>query len=233
MKRVMFIAMLCGFVAAPALADPYGTVMVDYAGLIRGASTVSFVWDGESYTEHNVGLHKLELGSLDVVGLPGDSYLKEGFASVFCIDLYDGIPAGPGYLYNVVSLDAAPDNVPAGTGPMGPTKAGLIGALLSTGKYTTASEAAAMQMAIWEVLYETSGALDLSGGSFHTGNTTIASDAAALLAGLSPSADFSKYTAVSQNGRNYQDFVVVPVPAAVLLGMLGLSAAGLRLRKHA
>jgi hypothetical protein len=47
--------------------------------------------------------------------------------------------------------------------------------------------------------------------------------------------DFDRYTALS-NGpgdKDVQDFVVVPVPAAFLLGLVGLSVAGVRLRRLA
>jgi hypothetical protein len=136
---------------------------------------------------------------------------------------------------------------------MGPLKASLIAELLIKNPYSTALEAAAVQVAVWEILDENhflfGGAnpwnvsAGLSQGNFYLdtspGNDdeiAVADLANTMLGNLSAAGlPFDRYTAVS-NGpgtKNWQDFVVVPVPAAFLLGMLGLGAAGLKLRKFA
>jgi hypothetical protein len=72
----------------------------------------------------------------------------------------------------------------------------------------------------------------------------IGEDERATLVALTPGLDYSTVTgigfeirwAVSMNGERIQDVYstsVVPVPAAVILGILGMGVAGLKLRKFA
>ncbi len=102
-----------------------------------------------------------------------------------------------------------------------------------------------MQIAIWEILDEehaifsqAANTWDVTTGDFQLiGNASIATLANDMLGGLGDvsNVDYSRYIALSSpmDKGGYQDFVVVPVPAAVLLGMLGLSIAGVKLRRFA
>jgi len=123
--------------------------------------------------------------------------------------------------------------------------------------YSANRVAAAVQSAAWEIVDEfntdTTGpggdtvvptGWDVKTGLFRvSGNTTVENLANAMLSNvvaIGPSS-FSNYRGLSNStdASHYQDYVVrvppppVPAPAAVLLGMLGLSVAGLKLRKYA
>jgi hypothetical protein len=241
---ILSIAILC-LSAVPATADFYGTVNVDYMGLIRGYSTLKLK---SPYTvglslEYDIGLHLLDLGALNTTStsdpLPSDSYLVEGLIQAFCIDLEDGFPITT-QQYDANSLSQAPD-VSSG-GPMGDSKAKYMAQLLNMNTYDTAFDAAAIQVALWEILYEDVNNWDTtaSNGNFYLdtsgnayGEAALATAANSMLSGLQMASSFSEYTALSSEGKNSQDFVLVPVPAAVLLGMLGLGIAGWKLRKFA
>ena len=244
---IISLLVLC-LSTAPAMADLYGTVDVGYNELIRGYSTLSLTYQGASqiHTEFSIGLHSLDLGALNTTGasdpLPSNSFLTEGLVQAFCIDLAQGFPiptsVTPAYPYLAVSLDEAPNP----GGPMGEDKAKYIAQLLNTYTYNTAFDAAAMQVAIWEVIYDPAGSWDTtaSNGNFFLdtgtnayGESAIASAANAMLSGLSQASSFDQYTALSANSKDGQDFVVVPIPTAVLLGILGLSVVGIKLRKYA
>jgi hypothetical protein len=199
----------------------------------------------------DVGLQQIEFSGLALTPsptLPADSYFNLGYTQAFCIDLYDGKPVGP-EAYNVVSLDAAPDPYAVLTlAGMGAIKAGFIAELLTNNTYETAAKAAAMQVAIWEIIDENHNGgsnpwnVSAGQGNFYLdtvngthGETTIANSANVMLNALTTGLSFDRYTAVS-NGpapKDFQDFVVVPAPVAVLLGMLGLGVAGVKLRKFA
>ena len=126
---------------------------------------------------------------------------------------------------------------------MGETKARQIAKILQTNDYHQSDKAAAMQIAIWEILDEenvfysqSANAWDITTGDFQLiGNASIATLANSILGGLGDvsNVDYSRYIALSSpDGKGgYQDFVVVPVPAAFLLGMLGLGVAGVKLRR--
>ncbi len=256
MKRLLFITILCAFISAPAFADLYGTADVEWVGTIRGmdlsmASSASF---GTIELVEDIGLQQLRFTNVNLSGpptIPADSYFNLGYEQAFCIDMYDSTPVGPEapITYNVLSLDAAPDPYAVPTlGGMGPTKAAFIAELLINNTYATAQDAAALQVAMWEILDENySGGtnpwnVSKGQGNFYLdtalGNTdeiAVAGLANIMLGNLTTGLPFDRYTAVS-NGpgtKNWQDFVVVPVPTAVLLGILGLGVAGLKLRKFA
>jgi hypothetical protein len=266
-KRVRLLVLSCVLcmIAAPgAFADLYGTVGVERTGLIRGmdldiASSASWTI---VQTVNHVGLQQLQFTNPSLGGtIPADSYFGLGSTAGFCIDIWDNFPVGPDapYLYSVVSLDVAPDPASEAYNPavvptrggMGVAKARSIAELLTTNSYNTALTAAAVQVAIWEIIDEnhflwpsgnpwnvSSGQgnfyLDTINGTH--GEAEVARLANEMLSELTKTGmDFDRYTALS-NGpgdKDVQDFVVVPVPAAFLLGLVGLSVAGVRLRRLA
>jgi hypothetical protein len=241
----------------PAMGDLYGEVDVEWQSLYKGMTLqLASSKYGAIFYSMDAGVSVLDVGPLKTTGtvhtpthaLPSDSYLKEGSILAFCIDLHDNKPEGDAEAYEALSLDAAPDVFGAG-GPMGTDKAKYIAALLDTYDYDTDAKAAAMQAAIWEILDEGSTGASAWEVSDTTGRgdfylDTSLSDEAAIAAtannwldAISKAASFSRYTAVKspiELGKDeFQDFVAVPTPTAVLLGMLGLGAAGWRLRRFA
>ena len=239
--KLLFLVFTLCVISTPVMADMYGTVPVTYEGLVLGYDTLQVSSDGGTYysPEINVGLQQLTLGTLNDSGapdeLPLDSYLVEGSVLAFCVDLSGGFPIVDDQIYNAVSLDVPPVT----GGSMGDDKALFIAGLLKAYSYANALDAAAMQVAMWEIIYED---FDTNGWDLTTGDLLlgsgddeddVATRANEMLDGLSQASTYSEYTALSEAGKNYQDFVLVPVPAAVILGILGLGVAGWKLRRFA
>jgi hypothetical protein len=225
MKRTIVVAVVCAVIAASALAD-----MTDPATALTINNSLGG-YNGGAY----VGGYDLNIMT------PSGGYTGPlGDVESFCIDTWDS--SASGYtLYKAVSLDAAPD---PGAGPMGTTRARQLAQLLNTYWVTNMSplDKTALQAAVWEVVDEGHGSLDAGSGTFYVssygGNdsSAIITRANQMLGSITTGASFDNYLALSspaiQGGTQYQDYVVkTPVPAAVLLGLLGLATAGVKLRK--
>ncbi|MEN6428944.1 MAG: hypothetical protein ABFE13_26650 [Phycisphaerales bacterium] len=193
-----------------------------------------------------VGVEKLQVASYldnpaNTVDLPGgSSAFPSGDLAAFCIDFQDFV--APGDVYNV-NVDVLKDTPDPALGPMGVLKAGQIAWLLDNhtwGLSMPGADAAAMQLAIWEIVNEkTEGTYSLSSGNFYSGtDNTIRTAGQSLLNDMVANFPGGGYSAAGYAGLSSlakQDFVVsvpVPLPGAVLLGLLGLGYAGVRLRRE-
>ena len=276
MKRVALITTLCAFVAAPVMADPYGTVKLDEISV--SPQKVMTIWSSSFTNGINayVGQYNLTLkdSTVPAGALPhGGEHLLNGRVASFCIDVWDYSPT-TFVQYDVVALDGAPDPQ---AGPMGTNRAQYLARLLNTywdennwssdasrtfnigaGNHVFAADqvAAAVQSAVWEIVDEGNTAngdadplpsywdtlkTSANRGNFYVSNYDVAKIANVMLDNVLShgGSDFGYYVALSNDddqnpcgGYHYQDYVVrVPVPGAVLLSFLGLSAAGLKLRR--
>jgi len=217
MKRKKILLFFC-FAAlclntVSAFADLYGTAAVKYVGLIRGL-TLDVTASGGSGSM-DAGLASVNITNLSLTGpnsIPSDSYLNLGYEQAFCIDLYDNKPyvaAG----YSVLSLDAAPDPIAAPVGGMGSAKAGFIAELLMNNTYETATKAAAVQVAIWEILEEQVNNWNVSNGqgNFYLGTgsdeVAVAGLANTMLNGLTTGLPFDRlYCIVEQWSKGITGF---------------------------
>jgi hypothetical protein len=177
------------------------------------------------------------------------TYNTNKFVS-FCVDLSDniGVPSGT-KVWDVVSLgDAA--NTPSG--PMGDQRAAALALLLGSNdpgsggslndyrNLSTDVERAAMQVAVWEVAFETpstAGSYSLSTGNAKF-TTTGSGDSATILSTAQGYLDnmtvgISMGGLVGLTSTETQDFIgQVPIPAAAwLFGSALIGAVGLGRRK--
>jgi hypothetical protein len=240
MRRISLVVVLVALTAAPAMADLYGTVDVDYNGYVPQYTVDVAVVHGVTTTLHTVtGQPTLNLSNASVT--PADlADNLDGDVEGWCIDLGDTTNYS-GLSYDVVDLDEAPD---PWAGPMGVTKALRLAELLDENWKSgmTDLQKGALQLAIWEVVAESlDNPYDLGNGDFKV------TDGGLLPAGLLTAAQdmlddvtgeattySDRYLALTNDDQvgMYQDWVVrVPIPGAVLLGFLGLSAAGIKLRR--
>lgn len=226
------------FLIASAMADPYGTVDVKETG-VRLDRTLTVHKKGAAADGKTVyvGIYELDLRSAST----GLSYLQ-GDVDSFCIDIWEWAPDTVYETYEVHPLDNAPN--PYSGGPtMGSTKAGQLAYLLDThwnNDLDTSVEAAALQAAVWEIVAEGEDTYNINVGDFYlTGDQDVRDKANTWLSAIgSSTASFGNYRALcnplSAGAGGYQDYVVrVPLPANVLLGIVGLTVAGIKLRKYA
>ncbi|MEK6703113.1 MAG: hypothetical protein AABZ53_12680 [Planctomycetota bacterium] len=158
----------------------------------------------------------------------GGNYLgAQGNFMSFCCELTEHIGGGSTYNFNVVPLDQGTDSI----GGMGLAKADLINELFgryyspSFGSVLTADRATAMQLSIWEIVYENSAT---GPRSIATGNAMFTNDNAGAMAlaelylasldGSGPRA--TDLAVMSAGGAQDQ---IIPAPGTIALaGLAGL-----------
>lgn len=209
-----------------AMAD---TVDLAYMG-VNTTYTASGSYAGGSYNSY-VGAYNIRVNN-------GDT-----FAS-FCIDIYDlSGTKEQNYTYNVTPLADAPQSGGDSNTQMGEPGALAVRKLWDMYYQAATSDlktAAALQVAIWEVVNEKgSGSYSLTGGSFTaTGGNFVNTSATGELADIAQEmldsiashnpADLPNLFAYVNTFDNthYQDFIGVP-DGGVTLALLGISMGGL------
>ena len=242
MKRVVFITLICVFAVLPARAALYETVDLKCTS-VNPAVTMTI--NSSGYNGGTLsGIYNLSLKNATntLNGFLGDGTDSLFAVEAFCIDVWDYSP-GSFVNYDIIPLDEAPD---PGAGPMGTIKASHLAELFNNywnGPLDNIT-ASAIQIATWEVVDEETtdaASYSVSSGSFWvSGNSSVINLANTMLGSISTNgAAFNNYVALSNNtteGRMglYQDYVVnTPIPASVILGLLGIGIVGLKLRKYA
>ena len=236
MKRIVFITIISMIAALPTQAALFGYVDVKYTSVGPGGSmTINNSLGGHNGTAAT-GIYNL---ILDNTTNTFGGYLNDGPVEAFCIDTWDFAP-GSFLKYNIISLNDAPD---AAAGPMGDVKASHLAQLLNAhwnGPLTN-TEASALQIAIWEVVNEytmlnSSYVYNVSSGNFWVGgDSSVITEATNMLGSITTGSPFNNYIALSYPTTGTgQDYVVkTPVPTSVILGLLGLTVVGIKLRKYA
>jgi hypothetical protein len=162
----------------------------------------------------------------------GPPNLGQNFIS-FCIELTQDMTYGSSYTYNVVSLASSPN--PNGTdtgissGGMGTTRADEISELWGRdfSSISTSTQAAAFQVAIWQIEYGTNLTINNAANDISFSNDSSAiNQAQTWLNQLDgDTADYASLAAIS-NSNQQDQVIVVPTPKAVWMGLFMVGAMG-------
>jgi hypothetical protein len=203
MKRFTAAATILTFgLAGSAQA---GFVMATFNGVSPGQGVSFSTNGGGSFINTTAGMFNWTQTGGDY-DMPGSG----AAFTTFCIEVTQYISPGGSYAYDVVPLVLAPNSAPMGAGT-----AAMLSELF--GRYyagvDTADEAAAFQVAIWEVVNDAD--LSVSAGSFRIGTAAaFVTSAQAMLSTLDGTGPSVSLTAIS--GPTIQDQVfMTPSPGAM------------------
>jgi len=223
-KKIVFAALVAcvcfGFLAGMAGADMSVYVAYTYTPLIFTAHFDGYYTGGVYAGQYNL-TYPVGVSNLSTIG--------------YCIDLESSSPP-ESRLLTVAALSDAPIPNMTGQTAMGDSKAALLSQLWGQhhSEVTDANTAASFQLAVWEIVFETSGTLDVTKDSFTTSGGT---QAQSWLDSLDPDGSKANLVALTNNGK--QDVVVevtglaggeVPAPSALLLCLIGMGFAGVARR---
>ena len=244
MRKLIFITIVCAFLAGPVLAGPKVKIHYD-------APTDPYrVGGGGEFTAEVTTGWTYDVLALYAADTKNEAGYGDSFQT-FCLETGEGLHDS-GFEYDVILNDNAiygGEEVPGGLGydpiSIGTAylyyefaKGTLTGYEYDETKMTGSSydreiDAGDLQEAIWYLEDEITTAP--SGNEFYTAALTEFTNLAGAQADNAGHVDQYPVMAMNLYGSvTDQDMMVlVPIPAAVLLGILGLSVAGIKLRKYA
>ena len=231
MRSVYTLAAVLALAGA-ASAD---SVDLTFAGNGQGRS-YSIVANG---TSANVFAGQLNFAVANGSGPIGGTL--NGDLLTFCIDVLEQVGAGLN-TYETADLSDAPVTAGGIMPAMGPDKADAIGRLYtfaSGDQFGSSNDfAAAFQLAIWEVISDFGGTMDITDGDFKV-TSNITSGVQTILDDLLEAANNQSITifrglgALTNEGFQDQLYaVVIPLPGAAGLAAVGLAGVGLSARRR-
>jgi len=241
MRKLIFITIVCIFLAGPVMAAPIVKIWYDdpLPGTYRTGNGGEFTaelpggWAAAGWTYNP----QLLYGAATI-----DQYKTPSFQT-FCVEYNEGL-GNDGKQYNVELSDSAwlggsvgpnPDPISLGTAYLYEqfAKGTLTGYAWAAGA-TRAADAGALQLAIWHLENEITLGTPLNNEWIGLAASDLGGITVAQLMGDNNGTYGVKVMRLTGSDTPQQDqLVLVPVPAAVLLGMLGLGVAGIKLRKYA
>ncbi|MBL7134423.1 MAG: PEP-CTERM sorting domain-containing protein [Phycisphaerae bacterium] len=190
-RAVMAIAVLC---MLPGLvqADSLGTVKLEFAG-VNPHRHVETYYDGSYLGNLSTGQYIFRVDTdggdatgegIDVQQMALDNSSNPGYIGAFCSDLFQGAPGSTYWTtYDVEMPEHAPHDGNFSTPYMTDAKADDLRWLYNDRLASVVSDntAAAFQLSVWEIIYETSADYSVSNqdGIFYTNSPTDV-DAVAL-----------------------------------------------------
>lgn len=260
MRRVVFIALMCAFVATPVLADPHGD---GYSGGTADWEREAgyYAGQGGEFTIEGDGLllsNSAYAATTSGIGSDADSF------QTFCLETGENI-------HEPMDIWVSQENAGAEPGVYGPGSHAWEGGVsgigddldprtaylytqFATGQLNYAytgtipvgvdnlnrqETAGALQRLIWYIEEETTSiaaSSDLYGIMLSSAQAALIQDwlTEAVNANWTDIGNVRVLQMFSRSGDNKQDqLYLTPVPSSVLLGILGLGVVGLKLRKFA
>jgi hypothetical protein len=239
MKRFLVALVLCGCLAMPVMASPTGTVTMRYLGQGAApyASVSLYANSSGAYPPYELyesggitaGYYKHDISSATGSGL----YVADPLMG-FCMDLAQN-PAGTNATFDVVPLTEGPNPTFIGS-TITPAKADLLQELWGRhySPTMTNSQAARFQLAVWEIIFETSGVYNIGNGSLRSNNYYFSTNALLnSLDGTGPMANLVALTHPQYQDMLAEAMIPVPAPGAICLSSFGLAVLGwVRARKR-
>jgi hypothetical protein len=244
-KQVLFLAVALLVAVGTAGAGTYGTVNMTYVndGPAETASVFAPVSLPGGSGPYYIGRSNFTINSFtNGVGLSHTNPLGSAGSSTtaYCVDLQTLIYGNTTATWDVELLDAAPT-----AGPMGGTKANKVTDLLvkhESSVGSDAAKAAALQAAIWEVIYENTSTYDVtSGGLYLSGLSASAVSYANLWLSEPVTSDYTtdKTYALLQIGTQDFGWILpgsrtppVPEPITMFSAFMAIGSLGMYIRKR-